>query len=220
MNASPSTSIKSRCWMTEGVWGNASCPKLEAAIHCRNCHVYADAAASLLERQFTTSEQQEWSRNYLDAREVVTAKKVSVVVFRIGTEWLSIKTSYLTEICPERAVHAVPHKDRKILQGLTNIRGELLICINLAQLLQLGASSQPAVSRRFLVLQHLGKKLVFCTDEVTGLRDVRDTDLKLLPITVSQATGSFARSAFDWNERTVGILDAELLFFTVEKHLG
>ena len=63
--------------------------------------------------------------------------KQSIVIFRIGPEWLALPTRVFQEIAERRTVHSLPHRQHGVVLGLINIRGELLICVSLGQLLGL-----------------------------------------------------------------------------------
>ena len=39
-----------QCWKIIGVMGDATCPRLDEAVHCRNCPVFAEAGQRLFER--------------------------------------------------------------------------------------------------------------------------------------------------------------------------
>ena len=49
------------CWNLTGVAGDKSCSKLEAAVHCRNCDVYAGAAQRSLQRPVDAGYRAEWA---------------------------------------------------------------------------------------------------------------------------------------------------------------
>ena len=127
-------------------------------IHCRNCPVYGAAGLALLDRPMPLNYRRERAEHY--AREkpvVVSGARVSVVIFRLGREWLALPTSALVEVVagegagardqgsgpdplhlsPGTRIHTLPHRRRGLALGLVNVRGELLICASAARLLGL-----------------------------------------------------------------------------------
>src|SRR5947209_14499105 len=87
------------CWNAIGVGGDRSCPELVAAIHCRNCPVFAAAARTFLDRPAPDDYLAEWAR-LLDAPDADgsgaesesegTRDGIGVVIFRLGSEWLAL----------------------------------------------------------------------------------------------------------------------------------
>lgn len=47
----------------------------------------------------------------------------SVLVFRVGEEWMAADIALLVEIGEMRPIHTIPHRTNEILSGLVNIRG-------------------------------------------------------------------------------------------------
>ena len=120
------------CWNRIGVHGDKSCPLLEEHVHCRNCAVYAAAATRLLDRYALAQDAH--------VREVVkeqVAQGPSLLLFRLGEEWLALATRCLAEVAPVQPVHSLPHQRSRVLQGVANVRGALVPCLSLSDLLGL-----------------------------------------------------------------------------------
>src|SRR4051794_1504617 len=93
------------CWNRIGIHGDRSCPLLVEHIHCRNCSVYSSAATRLLDRYSLSQEaHDDRSAQYVQGE----IKTRSIVVFRLGEEWLGLPTRCLSEIAPVQAVHSLP----------------------------------------------------------------------------------------------------------------
>ena len=95
------------CWNRIGIHGDKSCPLLVEHIHCRNCSVYSAAATRLLDRYAL----QQDDRRPVAAAEV--DEKIvtrSLLVFRLGEEWLGIATRCLVEVAPLQPIHSLPHQ--------------------------------------------------------------------------------------------------------------
>jgi chemotaxis-related protein WspD len=214
----------SDCWNKIGVEGDCSCRELEKFVHCRNCPVYARAGLEVLNRPLPADYRQERTAHFADIRKPVTGHKTSVVIFRIGLEWLGLPTQVLQEVVEHGPVHSVPHRRHGVLLGLVNIRGELLPCVSVGRLLGLdpGASAEKLRTfyDRLLVVAWEGKRLVFPADEVYGIHRFPSEETAQPPTTLVRASSTFTYAVFPWQEKMVGLLEAELLFSTLNRSLS
>jgi chemotaxis-related protein WspD len=203
------------CWNRIGVSGDASCPELRQHVHCHNCPVYSAAARTLLQRELPEGYLQDATVHFAQKKVLEEEDAQSVVIFRIGPEWMALPTIVFQEITDGCPLHSLPHHRGGALLGLANVRGELLLCASLAKLLGVeedSAAKQGAASRRMLVIRYKGWRLIFPVDEVFGIHRHTRQDLKKLPETVSKAENAYTKTAFAWRNLTVGCLDEELLF--------
>ncbi len=140
--------IIEQCWKTIGVMGDASCPKLEIAVHCRNCPVFMEAGQQLFERQPPTDYVDEQTVLLSEETASETAGSEAMIVFRIEEEWLALDVDVVVEVAEPRPVHRVPHRTDRLLMGIVNIRGELQLCISLRELLGIdGTDHLPGVDQ-------------------------------------------------------------------------
>jgi chemotaxis-related protein WspD len=222
MNDSP---VISACWSKIGVRGDSSCPELKQYVGCRNCPVYAAAAVDLLDAELPSDYRTQWTQRIARTKTLATLDTHSVVVFRIGAEWFALATSALKEIVSQRTIHSIPHRRDGVLLGLANIRGELLACFSLRKVLGLEHAAEikqqkHRASERLLVIQHGGNRAVCPVDEVCGIARFHPRDLTSVPATIAKATASYSRSVLCWQDKSVGLLDDQLLFHTVNRNLA
>jgi chemotaxis-related protein WspD len=214
------------CWNRIGVHGDSSCAELTRHIHCRNCPVYSAAAVSLLDAEPNGDYLAQWTRQAAQPEQTADGQQVSCVIFRVGGEWLALSTPVLKEIVSVRAIHSIPHRRSAAALGLANVRGELLVCFALQQVLgleQVAVATQErqrAIAARFLVLQLDAHRAVCPVDEVHGIAHFRSGEVKPAPATVSRATIAYTRAVVAWQSRTVGLLDEQLLFHTLNRSLA
>lgn len=214
------------CWNRIGVRGDASCPELKKHVHCRNCPVYAAAAVDLLDIELPADYLARWTSHVAQAKVPAETDTHSVVMFRIGDEWLALPTVLFKEIAGIGAIHRVPHRRNGVALGLTNIRGELLVCVSLREVLGLQQASarkrdkQRAADGRFLVLQHENSRVVCPVDEVHGIRRFHAREQLPVPSTLAQATATYTLALLPWQKKSVGLLDAQLLFYTINRSLA
>lgn len=219
---------KVACWNLDGVWGRVRprCPKLQKVLHCRNCEVFASAGRGMLDRSLPDGYIDEWSEIfYLEKKKLVTAKE-SVLVFRLGDEWIAIPTRFVKEITSMGEIHKIPHRDEYLVRGLANVRGELKICISLGSLLQLerGTNKQRSRSQgvyeRIVVVIHKETEFVFPVSEVQGLVRYHQSQLENVPATITNAKAAFTTGVLLLeDEKHVACLDHDLLFEALDRRL-
>ena len=204
------------CWSRIGVTGDGSCPELEKHFHCRNCPVYAAAGAQLLERSLSHDYRREWALHFARPKSALAPGAISVVLFRVGTEWLALPTSSFVEVAELRKVHSIPHRRKGTLLGLVNVRGELVVCLSLAKVLGLKhaakADGERTVYERLLVASWESQRVVFPVDEVHGVHRFDPDQLREPPATLSKSGTSYTKGVLPWQGRLTICLDAELLF--------
>lgn len=217
------------CWNRIGVRGDGSCPELKQQVHCRNCPIYSSAAAVLLDRDLPPGHLTEWTRHFARARQIDELDTHSVVIFRIAAEWLALPTLTVVEVTDPGPVHSLPYQRDSTVLGLTNVRGELLICVSLGNVLGLeqavAMQAQRNVYRRMVVIQREGKRLVFPVDEVHGVYRFHPRELQEVPATVAEAAARYTRALLPWSDGTgaagtAGCLDEPLLFHTLARSLA
>lgn len=214
------------CWNRIGVRGNSSCSELERHVHCRNCPVYSMAALLLLDGAAPTSYVAEWTSHFAKPKLVDERDTESVVIFRIGVEWLALPTPVVKEVADLRPIHSLPHRRTGVVLGLANVRGELLVCVSLGRVLGLERSdrSHPekehTVHRRLLVIRRGDVRVVCPADEVHGIHRVHPPELQAVPTTVAKATPRHSKAVVSWRGHSVGLLDDQPLFHTLQRSLA
>lgn len=213
------------CWNRIGVRGDLSCAQLQQHVHCRNCPVHAAAALVLLDGATPSGYQALWTERIAQAKAVQHVALPSVLVFRIGQEWLALPTTVFHEVAELRPIHSLPHQRSDMVLGVANVRGELLICVSLARLLHLeqAAAPRPAaqglVHPRLLVVGPQGLRLAIPVDEVQGIHRYRPDTLTAVPDTVAKAQAVHTRAMLPLQDRTVGCLDEQWLFDSLQRGL-
>src|SRR5262245_45750998 len=206
------------CWNKIGIRGDRSCPELARVVHCHNCPVFARAGRAFLDAPSPEGYQEEWTRRLTSVVEEPASDLISVLIFRIGEEWLALPVALLVEVTTPRVVHRIPHRGG-LLAGLVNIRGELHLCAHLDGLLGLTRTIAPGAGpagssarARLLVTRREAERWVFPVEEVDQVHRVAARELTGVPATLGRAVGRMARGVFNWRERPVGLLDEGRLF--------
>jgi chemotaxis-related protein WspD len=209
------------CWNSKGVAGDRSCGELAQFIHCRNCPVYSGAAVRLLNRALPADYQRERTDHFAEPKKLVGLGRISVVIFRIGPEWLALPTPLFQEVAERRPRHSLPHRRHGIVLGLVNIRGELVICVSASRLLGLEpeAGEHHPGCDRLLVANWNGHRLAFPVDEVRGIHRYHPHELKAVPATLARAAQSYTQGVLAWGDKSVGRLNEELFFSALNRSL-
>jgi chemotaxis-related protein WspD len=206
------------CWKKIGVWGNRECGELKNVIHCRNCLVYSSAAGELLGAELPQDYLEGWAAHFATEAKIGSGEMQAALMFRVGAEWLALSPANIQEIAEGRPTHSVPAGRNSALLGLSNIGGELLVCMALDRLLgfkKIGpekSEPQRSIYRRLVVAGREGSRFVFPVDEVHGIHRFNPNELKEIPSTVAKAQTTYLRGILFWQSKSVGYLDDQLLF--------
>ncbi|ATV19380.1 chemotaxis protein CheW [Pseudomonas syringae pv. theae ICMP 3923] len=208
------------CWNRIGIHGDRSCPLLEEHIHCRNCAVYSAAATRLLDRYSLAQEHHEQFQGAVLQRDIKTR---SILVFRLGEEWLGLVSSCLSEVAPYQTIHSLPHQRSRAMLGVANVRGALVACISLVDLL--GLDSNPVIAQstrvvpRMLIVAVAGGPVVVPVDEVDGIHAIDERELEAASASGTHANARFTRGVLQWKDRSLRWLDEEQLLSAVHRSL-
>ena len=192
----------------------------------------AESDEWLLDQEPPPGYVREWTDRVAVDVGVHDAAAGDAFVFRLGLEWLALPVSLLQEVVEPGEIHKVPHRTGGLLLGLTNIRGTLLVCIALENLFDPDGRSGRGGRRiksdvrtgdgrpRMLVLAHNGHRVVVFVDEVQGLLRYSAGQLQATPATVELASRVYTTQMIGWKNKTIGLLDGELLFYSIHRSLN
>ena len=235
--------MANNCWNEIGVMGDHSCPQLKTFIHCRNCTVYSAAGRGLLDREAPDGYINEWTELFAQRQPASSGQLVeaatklkrdettSVLIFRLGVEWLALSAKCFKEITHPCIFHSIPHRSNNILQGIVNIRGEILLCVSLSHLLSLEKEENksdnpkpkieinPVIQQRMIVVEKEGNRWVFAADEVSNIQRFSSDQFKPAPAVISQSNDTYTKYVINWQSKKVNYLDDELLFYTISRRV-
>ena len=207
------------CWRIVGVSGDRSCPELATFIHCRNCPVLAAAARRFFDRAAPEGYIASWQEILEQPAAPTAGDATSVLIFRLGGEWLALPTTVLVEVTLPRQIHRLPHRSGTVLAGIINIRGQLQLCVGLGGLLGLvepvAKSPKCDPAARVIVVERTTargpERWAFGVDEVAGVHSIPRAALRNAPATVRGTVVRATVALFPWHDRTVGLLDEKRL---------
>jgi chemotaxis-related protein WspD len=147
--------------------------------------------------------------HYARPREDERKATASVLVFRVGAEWLALPTALCDRVTAVPAVHKLPHRRAGKTAGLVPIDGDLVVHLSLADLLGINASDESARSAipRLVVLADAQGRVALTVSEVLGVYEHDVTQLRPVPSTLSRALVSYTSAMMDVAGRQVGCLD-------------
>lgn len=210
-----------QCWNTIGVRGDRSCPELRTHIHCRNCPVYTAAGGALLEAAASPDDISRSTAHVAEPTHAEDPGTRAVMIFSVGGEWLAVPTAVVSEVLALAPIHTIPHRGRAIVFGVVNVRGELVPCASLGRVLGLpdppDGVAHPAGCRRLLVIRH-GESRVACpVDDVHGIHRFHERHLHGLPSTLEKAGRRLSCGLLSWKDRSVGLIDEDVLCQTLKR---
>ncbi|HPC85792.1 MAG TPA: chemotaxis protein CheW [Smithellaceae bacterium] len=212
------------CWKVKGIFGDGSCAELPRLIHCRRCPVFATAGRQHLDRDLPPAYLGERAAVMALPKETGRLGTLSVMVFRLCGEKFAVKTIYFQEAAEPSPVHTLPLKVNRIFRGIANINGELLLCLSVADLLDLTSEAQdnepPAAYERMLVVGREGQRFVFPVEQILGVHRIAPEDLGEVPATLSRSAKALTRGIFLLDKSPVGLLDEERLFPAMTRSLN
>lgn len=216
------------CWNKIGVWGDKTspCEKLNNVIHCRNCEVYSNAGRTVLDRRLPDEYEADWAKIYSKSKKDKSSGTVSVTIFRLGNEWLALPTNIIDVISDISEIHSLPHQRTTIVRGLMNLRGQMSICVSLGKLLEVdkyesteNIDARNRTYERMIAINHNESSFIFLVSEVKSTYKYSPEELKSPPTTLANTKGTFTKGILLWKDKNVACLDADLLFYTLDKKL-
>lgn len=210
-----------RCWTTIGCWGREEprCEKLAEVVHCRNCEVYIGAGRRLLQRPMPEGHYQELAERLLAPRKAQPTAE-SVLVFRLGQEYLALPTVTMEKVLSPRPIHSVPHRSNSVFRGLINLDGRLEPCVSLEALLGLPLGGERPGSR-MLVIRVQGERFAFTVDQVLSTyRPPQDSLRPIFEALASEQHQVYLEQIFSFQNQMVGWLDAIRVAESLERSLG
>jgi len=186
--------------------------------------MFIDAGRALLERKAPEGYLEEWGKNLMKGKAAEREGARSVLIFCLGEEWYALSTQTVREIIEETIVHVIPHRSDHVLLGLVSVRGNLLLCFSLHDLLGLDGNKAGRVHRRaykrMVVVEWDGWAWVFPVDEVIGMGAYDANVVDRTPVTLGKACPEFSTGFLDMDGNRVALIDENVLCPVLNRRLG
>lgn len=211
------------CWNQNGVWGSQTprCPRLQEVIHCRNCDVFTQAGRRLFESAANIEYVGEWadSKSIAEVEESATDNN-SYTAFRLGSEWLAIRTNMVKEVSEIGVTHCLPHRNKEILKGLMSVHGQLVPWISLEGLMGVAEEGvAKGVHSRCIVIESHQHVFVFSVAQVHGVMQITANSMREAPAALVASGEKLLTGVASWLEHDVGCLDGDALISACNEHL-
>lgn len=212
------------CWNVIGVNGDQRCEKLEQAVHCRNCGVYASAAQQNLQRPVGADYKRNWAAHFRQAAVDTQQLDSSCLVFRIGREWLSLPTRMFVAVAPIATPHRLPHRSSRGLSGIVNVGGTLYPCMSLAELLDIDASEGEAATNRhtfarLLLTRWEDQAYALPVADLHGMLRYASREVQAPAATINKGLSRFLTGVITHDDLRIGVLDEALIGYQLARTL-
>jgi chemotaxis-related protein WspD len=148
----------------------------------------------------------------------------SVLVFRIGREWLALPTRVFDSVAPQAAPHALPHRSGRGLAGIVNIGGKLYPCMSLAQLLGIDDHDAPAAKgrhtfARLLLMRWEEQSYALPVADLHGIVRYASAAVQAPAATINKGLSRFLSGVITEGDMRIGCLDTALIGFQLARLL-
>lgn len=179
----------------------------------------------LLERAPPPGYLQDWERILIQEKAAKSVEIYStVLLFRLGSQIFALASQAIGQVTVMRTLHRIPHERSRFLQGLVNVNGRLRLCVSIAHLLEVSESQMEKEGTKkplpMIVMDHEGEIWAFCVDEILGVFPFNPTELHNVPVTICKSSANYLKGILQWRERNVGLLDQELIAYSLRRSVS
>jgi chemotaxis-related protein WspD len=214
------------CWREIGVFGHRTCPELAEYVHCRNCPVYTASGRELFNRPTPPEYRQQWTALLAEepVEEFNPRAMTSVLVFRLGEQWLALPTGLIQSLSRTLPVRRLPHRSNRVLRGLVNIQGIIRLCASIHEFFDAvedGTSDEigAADKSRLVMVEKEGENWVFLVDEVHGLHRYQTDEMQNSPVSAARTAEPLTIGAVAWRNGQLGLIDPDELIVALKRSL-
>lgn len=132
---------------------------------------------------------------------------MQIIVFRLNDLYFGLSTEIVEEITERISSTPVPKSPRWI-DGLVNLRGDVLTLVNTHNLLEINDINEEQCYNNTIVIQLSENNIALMVDEIVGVTDIDPDELQ--PTSDSEAF--YIESLLTVYDKVVSILDINSLF--------
>ena len=190
-------------------------PKESAAAedHVREGEPVDSAAIlRLLDKPLSANDLREQTRRVAMPLELGEKDIIRLLVFQVGGELMALEAVEVNQVTKATPVHRIPHRSNTIIRGLCNLDGELMLCADLARLLELadnGVDKRSKKQSRMIVLGDEQNYWVVEVDTVVGVMAVARSKFRRPPITIDASVARYTTSLVPVDQDTAALLDLQ-----------
>jgi chemotaxis-related protein WspD len=172
----------------------------------------------LLERPISSAALDENTRLAAQRHEEVEADELTILITRIGDEWLGFDARFADRVHEPAIIRRVPHRNSEHLAGVAAVDGEIVPAARLDLLLDLVRDTSPA-EPRFVVVGPPDRRWAIPVDEVEGMVRVPRAMIIDPPTTISASLHRHTVGLISLDDRLAALLDSARLLDLLDRGL-
>lgn len=171
------------------------------------------AILRLLDKPLSLDDLREATDRVARPLELAEQDVVRLLVFQTCDELMAVESVKVQQVTRSVDVHRIPHRSNKIFRGICNLDGELMLCADLAKLLDLNvigrAEPRQRDQRRMIVLGNEPDCWAMEVDAVHGVKAVVREAFRQPPITVDAALARYTKHLVPLPQGLAVVLDPQ-----------
>ena len=170
------------------------------------------AIQRLLDKPLSIGDLREHTRRVATPLQIAEKDLVRLLVFQMGEELMAWKAFEVHQVTRATRVHRIPHRSNTIIRGLCNLDGTLMLCADLARLLELSVNNGPSKENEqpwMIVLGDEKNRWAVEVDSVKGVVTVPQHAFRRPPITVNASLACYTTNLVPFDQGTAALLDMQ-----------
>lgn len=131
-----------------------------------------------------------------------------ILLFRIGPEWYGVRVDDVREIYQEYTVTVIPCVP-DFIQGVVNIRGEIISVTDIAKVMRLGQVAADVEIPPAIVIQNDECVTAIVVDEIGDIADVPVDGVEPPVSTMDKAQAEFVAGSVYVADRLIGLISVD-----------
>ena len=136
---------------------------------------------------------------------------MQILIFRLKDYHFGILTENVIEIMKKNVVKSIPNSPEWV-EGLINLRGEVLTLVNMYSLLKMDDFNLDDCYNNTVIVKLDENSIALVVDEIIGVTDINENDLQ----SASENDNSFVGSLITIDDRIINVLELKSLFEETE----
>lgn len=136
---------------------------------------------------------------------------MQILIFRLKDYHFGILTENVIEIMKKNVVKSIPNSPEWV-EGLINLRGEVLTLVNMYSLLKMDDFNLDDCYNNTVIVKLDENSIALMVDEIIGVTDINENDLQ----SASENDNSFVGSLITIDDRIINVLELKSLFEETE----
>lgn len=136
---------------------------------------------------------------------------MQILTFRLKNYYFGILTENVIEITKSHELKRIP-KSPKWVEGLINLRGEVITLVNMYSLLKMDDFKIEDCYNNTVIVKLENNSIALMVDEVIGVTDIEENQLQ----STSDKENSYVDALITINDQIINVLELKSLFEVTE----